>query len=56
MAGAAGNNRGVAVLGAGIMGSAMTRNLVVAGFDTVVWPTRARGSRRRRQTPYGTRG
>ena len=37
MAGAAGNNRGVAVLGAGIMGSAMTRNLVVAGFDTVVW-------------------
>jgi 3-hydroxyisobutyrate dehydrogenase len=37
MAGEAGNNRGVAVLGAGIMGSAMTRNLVAAGFDTVVW-------------------
>ena len=39
MAGAAGNDRGVAVavLGAGIMGSAMTRNLVAAGFDTRVW-------------------
>ncbi len=39
MAGAAGNNRDatVAVLGAGIMGSAMTRNLVAAGFDTRVW-------------------
>ncbi len=36
---AAGNNRDatVAVLGAGIMGSAMTRNLVAAGFDTRVW-------------------
>ena len=39
MARAAGNNRDatVAVLGAGIMGSAMTRNLVAAGFDTLVW-------------------
>ena len=39
MAGAAGNDRGVAVavLGAGIMGSAMTSNLVAAGFDTRVW-------------------
>jgi len=39
MAGAAGNDRDatVAVLGAGIMGSAMTRNLVAAGFDTRVW-------------------
>jgi 3-hydroxyisobutyrate dehydrogenase len=39
MAGAAGNDRDatVAVLGAGIMGSAMTRNLVAAGFDTLVW-------------------
>ena len=39
MAGAAGNNRDatVTVLGAGIMGSAMTRNLVAAGFDTRVW-------------------
>ena len=39
MAGAAGNNRDatVAVIGAGIMGSAMTRNLVAAGFDTRVW-------------------
>jgi len=39
MAGAAGNDRHatVAVLGAGIMGSAMTRNLVAAGFDTRVW-------------------
>ena len=27
----------VAVLGAGIMGSAMVRNLVAAGFDTRVW-------------------
>ncbi len=39
MARAAGNDRDatVAVLGAGIMGSAMTRNLVAAGFDTLVW-------------------
>ena len=39
MAGAAGNDHDatVAVLGAGIMGSAMTRNLVAAGFDTLVW-------------------
>jgi len=39
MAGAAGNNRDatVTVLGAGIMGSAMTRNLVAAGVDTLVW-------------------
>jgi len=39
MARAAGNNSSetVAVLGAGIMGSAMTRNLVAAGFDTLVW-------------------
>ena len=39
MAGAAGNDRDatVAVLGAGIMGSAMTRNLVAAGVDTLVW-------------------
>jgi 3-hydroxyisobutyrate dehydrogenase len=39
MARAAANNRDatVAVLGAGIMGSAMTRNLVAAGFDTRVW-------------------
>ncbi len=39
MAGAAGNDRDatVAVLGAGIMGSAMTRNLVAAGLDTRVW-------------------
>ena len=39
MAGAAGNDRHatVAVLGAGIMGSAMTRNLVAAGVDTLVW-------------------
>src|SRR6266487_1794312 len=27
----------VAVIGAGIMGSAMTRNLVAAGLDTRVW-------------------
>jgi 3-hydroxyisobutyrate dehydrogenase len=27
----------VAVIGAGIMGSAMTRNLVAAGMDTRVW-------------------
>jgi 3-hydroxyisobutyrate dehydrogenase len=32
-----GNARTVAVIGAGIMGSAMTRNLVAAGFDTRVW-------------------
>jgi 3-hydroxyisobutyrate dehydrogenase len=39
MAKAAASNRDatVAVLGAGIMGSAMTRNLVAAGFDTRVW-------------------
>ncbi len=39
MARAAGNDRDatVAVLGAGIMGSAMTRNLVAAGVDTLVW-------------------
>ncbi len=39
MARAAANNRDatVAVHGAGIMGSAMTRNLVAAGFDTRVW-------------------
>jgi 3-hydroxyisobutyrate dehydrogenase len=36
MAGTAGNDR-VAVLGAGIMGSAMARNLVAAGVDTQVW-------------------
>jgi 3-hydroxyisobutyrate dehydrogenase-like beta-hydroxyacid dehydrogenase len=29
--------RAVAVIGAGIMGSAMARNLVAAGFDTRVW-------------------
>ena len=27
----------VAVIGAGIMGSAMARNLVAAGLDTRVW-------------------
>jgi 3-hydroxyisobutyrate dehydrogenase len=32
-----GDARTVAVLGAGIMGSAMARNLVAAGFDTRVW-------------------
>jgi 3-hydroxyisobutyrate dehydrogenase len=32
-----GNVRTVAVIGAGIMGSAMARNLVAAGFDTRVW-------------------
>jgi 3-hydroxyisobutyrate dehydrogenase len=32
-----GDARTVAVLGAGIMGSAMVRNLVAAGFDTRVW-------------------
>jgi 3-hydroxyisobutyrate dehydrogenase len=32
-----GDTRTVAVLGAGIMGSAMARNLVAAGFDTRVW-------------------
>jgi 3-hydroxyisobutyrate dehydrogenase len=39
MAGAAGRDTGttVAVIGAGIMGSAMTRNLVAAGLDTTVW-------------------
>ncbi len=40
MVGAAGNDHDatvVAVLGAGIMGSAMTRNLVAAGLDTRVW-------------------
>ena len=39
MAGLAGDGRhvAVAVLGAGIMGSAMTRNLVAAGLDTRVW-------------------
>ena len=32
-----GDARTVAVIGAGIMGSAMARNLVAAGFDTRVW-------------------
>jgi 3-hydroxyisobutyrate dehydrogenase len=32
-----GDARTVAVIGAGIMGSAMTRNLAAAGFDTRVW-------------------
>jgi 3-hydroxyisobutyrate dehydrogenase len=32
-----GNAAAVAVIGAGIMGSAMTRNLVAAGLDTRVW-------------------
>jgi 3-hydroxyisobutyrate dehydrogenase len=33
----AGGGATVAVIGAGIMGSAMTRNLVAAGLDTTVW-------------------
>src|SRR5947199_81244 len=39
MAGADGGDAGaaVAVIGAGIMGSAMTRNLVAAGLTTRVW-------------------
>jgi 3-hydroxyisobutyrate dehydrogenase len=39
MAAAAGSSAGatVAVIGAGIMGSAMTRNLVAAGLSTTVW-------------------
>jgi len=39
MAGASGGDSGtaVAVIGAGIMGSAMTRNLVAAGLTTRVW-------------------
>jgi 3-hydroxyisobutyrate dehydrogenase len=39
MAGANGSDAGaaVAVIGAGIMGSAMARNLVAAGLDTRVW-------------------
>ena len=39
MAGANGSDARVtvAVIGAGIMGSAMTRNLVTAGLDTRVW-------------------
>src|ERR1700734_2834103 len=39
MAGANGSNTRtvVAVIGAGIMGSAMTRNLAAAGLDTRVW-------------------
>ena len=39
MAGANGSNArtAVAVIGAGIMGSAMTRNLAAAGLDTRVW-------------------
>jgi 3-hydroxyisobutyrate dehydrogenase-like beta-hydroxyacid dehydrogenase len=52
----------VAVIGAGIMGSAMTRNLVAAGVNTRVWdgsPAARRGHRgrpagradRRRQAP-----
>ena len=32
-----GDTRTVAVIGAGIMGSAMARNLVAAGFETRVW-------------------
>ena len=32
-----GNAAAVAVIGAGIMGSAMTRNLIAAGLDTRVW-------------------
>jgi 3-hydroxyisobutyrate dehydrogenase len=35
--GSRGENIGVAVLGAGIMGSAMARNLVAAGLRTTVW-------------------
>ena len=55
----------VAVIGTGIMGSAMARNLAAAGLNTQVWdrsarrplgsPTRARRSRRRRGTRCGTR-
>jgi 3-hydroxyisobutyrate dehydrogenase len=38
MAGANGGDAGmVAVIGAGIMGSAMTRNLIAAGLNTTVW-------------------
>jgi UDP-N-acetylmuramoylalanine-D-glutamate ligase len=62
MAGADGGDAGaaVAVIGAGIRGSAMTRNLVAAGLTTRVWDRsasatgplamRARWSRRRRRT------
>jgi len=44
MAGADGGDAGaaVAVIGAGIMGSAMTRNLVAAGLTTRVWDGRRR--------------
>ena len=55
----------VAVIGAGIMGSAMARNLAAAGLDTRVWdrspaaaaarPARARSPRHRRRTRCGTR-
>src|ERR1700689_1659749 len=34
----------VAVIGAGIMGSAMTRNLVAAGLNTRVWDRSAAGT------------
>ena len=32
-----GQDTGVAVLGTGIMGSAMARNVIAAGFRTTVW-------------------
>ena len=43
-----GENVRVAVLGTGIMGSAMARNLVSAGLRTAVW---ARSPRRPRRYP-----
>jgi len=56
----------VAVIGAGIMGSAMAGNLVAAGQVTRVWdrsasatgrwPRRVRRSRRRRRMQSGARG
>ena len=42
----------VAVLGTGIMGAGMARNLIGAGLDVTVWnrsPDRARAARRRRR-------
>jgi 3-hydroxyisobutyrate dehydrogenase len=41
-----GENVRVAVLGTGIMGSAMARNLVSAGLRTTVWIGRPRRPRR----------
>ena len=41
-----GENARVAVLGTGIMGSAMARNLVSAGLRTTAWAGRPRRPRR----------